>query len=134
MKVEAFTDEEFFANSGDWEELLRLTDKKILSLAGNLDRQLYYDKSVTLLGYGSMGAKKNKRWPVIAIVPQKNNIAIYISAFNGDKHLLDRYENKLYYCTFGRGCIKFTKKEFLNQTKLTQIIKDTIDYYNKNTK
>ena len=130
MKIEATTDEEFFANSGKWEELLRLTDKKITSLVGNLDRRLYDEKSITLLGYGSMSYKKNKHWPVISIAPQKTFVAIYISAYNDDIHLLDHHKNKLHYCAFGKGCIKFNKKEFLDQKKFDLIIEETVDYYN----
>lgn len=129
MKIEATTDEEFFVNSGKWEELIRLADKKITSLVGDLDRLIYDEKSITLLGYGSMSYKKNKKWPVISIAPHKTFVSIYISAYKEDLHILDHYKNKLEYCAFGKGCIKFNKKEFLDQKKLDNIILEAVDFY-----
>jgi hypothetical protein len=129
MKIEASTDEEFFINSGKWEELIRAADKKITALVGDLDRQLYHEKSITLLGYGSMNYKKNKKWPLISIAPQKSFVSIYFSAYKDDVHILEHHRNTLEYCAFGKGCIKFNKKEFLDQKKFDNVILETVEYY-----
>jgi hypothetical protein len=132
MKIEALNTDDFFTNSGKWEELLRITDKKIVSLAKNLDRQIYDEKSITLLGYGGLSYKKNKTWPVISIAPQKNFIAIYIFGYIGEEYLLDHLKHGLDYCTTGKGCIRFTKKEFLEQNKFDEIIIKAVKYYHDN--
>lgn len=128
MRVEAKTEDEFFAAVGERESELRELDALIRETVPSLEPQLHSGMSITMLGYGMFHYKTKSGsegdWPAIAIAPQKNYLSLYICAVNENgEYLAEANKDKLGKVNCGKSCIRFKKYSDLNKTELVKILK-----------
>lgn len=128
MKVEARTEEEFFAACGEREPEMRELDALIRKAAPSLKPQLHAGMSITMLGYGLFEYKTKSgsggEWPAVAIAPQKNYLSLYICAVKDGKYITEVYEDRLGKVSCGKSCIRFKKYEDLNTDTVVEILTD----------
>ncbi len=130
MKIPATTKKEFFENAGQWGADLRKLDRLI--------REVTEEKSVlcngmgliTRLGYKMMDyttSRGTQKWPVIAIAPQKNYMALYVCAVDRNKqYLVEKYGKKLGEVSCGKSCIRFKKYKDLDEEVVRQVLKEAM--------
>jgi hypothetical protein len=132
VKVEANTVDEFFAadkRGGDLKTLAEL----ITSETGEEPTLVHGMGSITMLGwrfidYKPKSAKKSdpyQTWPMIAIAPQKNYLALYICAIKDGKYLTEFYQDKLGKVNCGKSCVRFKKLEDLNLSSVKTMVAET---------
>lgn len=127
MKVIAGSVEEFFNNS-EYKDLLMELDKTIQEAAPYLERDLYENFSITMIGYGAGLYKLTKKGklPIISIAPQKNYVSVYFMAYNNKKSIVEEYADKLGKVNCGVGSVRIKDINDLNIIEFKKMIKDTI--------
>ena len=63
-------------------------------------------------------------WPMIAIAPQKNYLALYICATKDGKYWAEIYQENLGKVNCGKSCIRFKRLEDLNLSTVKLMLKD----------
>ena len=136
MKIEANTIEEFFENSGEYEEALRFLDRIIMKKMPVIDRKLYFSEKSTTIGYGEIPyhTKDYPTVPILAIAPQKSNISIYSMAWMGDKSLVEIYSDRLGKVSCGKGCVRVKKLEGLDLETFDLFLEDIYKVYQSTEK
>ena len=135
MKIEAKTAEEYFAKAGDRESDLRKVDALIRQYAPDCQPTIYKGMGGGVgLGYGMMdyqssSMKQPGQWPIIALMNQKNYMAIYLCAVIDGKYIAESYAGKLGKVSVGKSCIRFKKYEDLDQDTLIEVLKELNLHY-----
>lgn len=126
MRIEAATAEEYFANSGEREPILREIDTLIRRAAPSFDREMVSGMAMNMIGYGMFTYRnksgKEQAWPVIALANQKHYVSIYVSALENGQYIAEKYADQLGMVSVGKSCIRFKKLEDINLEQLEQII------------
>lgn len=129
MKPEVKTIEELFTKSEKQEELLRLIDKIIRETAPDLNRQLFSDNNISMIGYGEIShqtSSKGKNYPLISLAPQKKMIDLYISAEKDGVPLPQYFIDSFGKSTIGNNCIHIKSEEQLDKEVLKELIRETL--------
>jgi uncharacterized protein YdhG (YjbR/CyaY superfamily) len=70
-------------------------------------------------------------WPLIALAPQKNNLALYMCAVDTKQtYLAEKYKQHLGRVSTGKSCIRFKKWENINQATLKKMIQEAMKLKN----
>lgn len=136
MRVEASTIEELIEKSGNLEPAMQQIDAFLQKTVPQLERKFYSAKSITGIGYGEMPSQYQTSWgvwPMIAVVPQKHAVSLYVSAWKDGMTLPELYGKKLGKISHGKSCIRFTKFENLNLEELTNLLHDAIFWLDTET-
>jgi hypothetical protein len=132
MKIEASSIEEFFANCDQREADMRKLDSLVQEATG-LEPVLFSGMgTIKVLGYRLLDYKPKSapksappsKWPLIAIAPQKNYLALYVCAIKDGKYLTEIYDKKLGKVNCGKSCIRFKNFEALDLPNITKLLKD----------
>ena len=130
MKVIASSIDEFFDNAGEYKELLMKIDEVISGVVPDLERALYSNYSITLLGYGAGLYKLTKKGklPIISIAPQKGLVSVYLMAYKNRKSIVSEYEGRLGLVKYGLGTVGIKRFEDLNLVEFSKMIKETVEW------
>jgi len=60
----------------------------------------------------------------IGLSSNKNYISLYISGFDGETYLAERYKEALPKASIGKSCVRFKRLSDLDQTVLTNMIRE----------
>ncbi len=135
MKIQADSIEEFFTNCDEREADMRGLDSLIQEATG-LEPVLFSGMgTIKVLGYKLLDYKPKSapksalpsKWPLIAIAPQKNYLALYVCAIKDGKYLTEIYDKKLGKVNCGKSCIRFKKFDNLDRENITKLLKDAAE-------
>ena len=80
-----------------------------------------------MLGYGSLKYLNHKKesidWPVVALASQKQQISLYICAFEDGKFIAEKYKKELGKVSVGKTCISIKKLGDLDPKGLAKVLK-----------
>lgn len=80
-----------------------------------------------MIGYGKFHYKsKSGRegdWAIIAIVPQKHYISLYVCAANDKGYVAEQYKKELPQASIGKSCIRFKRLENIDLAVIRRILK-----------
>lgn len=129
MKIEANSIEELFSKSIH-KDLLEELDKFITSEFPTLPRALFTSDSINLVSYGVVSYKdshkREVKWPLVGLAPQKNNVSIYFSGEKNGSYVLDSYREFFPKSALGKGCLRIRNSKGINYDILRNIINDCI--------
>ncbi len=131
MKLEVDTIEQFFAACLEREAEMRQL-KELISTELN-ERPVLFSGMGTievlawnLMDYRCKSDKKlapPRKWPRVALAPQKNYMAIYICAVSSNgKYIAEEFADDLGKVNCGKSCIRFKKLEDLNLNGLKKAL------------
>ena len=135
MKIQADSIEEFFTNCDEREPDMRKLDS-LVQEATSLEPVLFSGMgTIKVLGYRLLDYKPKSapksappsKWPLIAIAPQKNYLALYVCAIKDGKYLTEIYDKKLGRVNCGKSCIRFKNFEALDLPNITKLLKDAAE-------
>lgn len=135
MKIEASSIEEFFINCDEREPDVRKLNTLIQEVTGLKPVLFSGMGTIKVLGYRLLDYKPRSapksappsKWPLIAIAPQKNYLALYVCAVKDGKYLAEIYDKKLGKVNCGKSCIRFKNFEALNLPNITELLKDAAE-------
>lgn len=132
MKVEAQTIEQFFEACKKRESAMRELEKLISSELGEQPTLFSGMGTVRVLAWRLIDyrcksdpkSKPSRKWPLVALAPQKNYLAIYFCSVKDGKYLVELYQDKLGKVSCGKSCIRFKKLEDLNKNTVKLMLRD----------
>ena len=132
MKIQANIIEEFFVNCNEREADMRQLDDLVQKATGLKPVLFSGMGTINVLGYRLLDYKPKSapksappsKWPLIAIAPQKNYLALYVCAIKDGKYLTEVYDKKLGKVNCGKSCIRFKKFDNLDIENVTKLLKD----------
>lgn len=135
MKIQADSIEEFFANCDQREADMRKLDSLIQEVTGLKPVLFSGMGTINVLGYKLLDYKTKSapksappsKWPLIAIAPQKNYLALYVCAVKDGKYLAEIYDKKLGKVNCGKSCIRFKNFEALDVPNIKKLLKDAAE-------
>ena len=135
MKIPADSIEEFFANCDQREADMRKLDSLIQKVTVLKPVLFSGMGTINMLGYKLLDYKPKSapksappsKWPLIAIAPQKNYLALYVCAVKDGKYLAEIYDKKLGKVNCGKSCIRFKNFEALDLPNITELLKDAAE-------
>ena len=135
MKIPADSIEEFFANCDQREADMRKLDSLVQEVTGLKPVLFSGMDTINMLGYKLLDYKPKSapksaspsKWPLIAIAPQRNYLALYICAVKDGKYLPEIYDKKLGKVNCGKSCIRFKNFEALDLPNITELLKDAAE-------
>jgi len=132
MRADATTFEELFAAAGKYEDAMRRMDALIVANAPKLERRLFIEPTMVGIGYGSYPAhtpSSTGTWPIIGMLPQKNNVSLYVTGEINGLPLLMHFDNQLGKVSCGKTCMRFTKYDNLNEPALRDLIRTVAKHW-----
>ena len=135
MKIPADSIEEFFANCDQREADMRKLDSLIQKVTVLKPVLFSGMGTINMLGYKLLDYKPKSapksappsKWPLIAIAPQKNYLALYVCAVKDGKYLAEIYDKKLGKVNCGKSCIRFKNFEALDVPNIKKLLKDAAE-------
>lgn len=135
MKIPADSIEEFFANCDQREADMRKLDSLIQKVTVLKPVLFSGMGTINMLGYKLLDYKPKSapksappsKWPLIAIAPQKNYLALYVCAVKDGKYLAEIYDKKLGKVDCGKSCVRFNNFEALDLPNITKLLKDAAE-------
>ena len=132
MKIQANIIEEFFVNCNEREADMRQLDDLVQKATGLKPVLFSGMGTIKVLGYRLLDYKPKSapkstppsKWPLIAIAPQKNYLALYVYTIKDGKYLTEVYDKKLGKVNCGKSCIRFKKFDNLDIENVTKLLKD----------
>ncbi|MDQ2973095.1 MAG: DUF1801 domain-containing protein [bacterium] len=135
MKVEAKSFEEYFSKCGEFEADMRELDKLIREYASALKPVLKSGMGGgATIGYGLMpyktkSMKEASEWPLLALAPQKNYMALYACAVVDGDYIAERYAPHLGKVNVGKSCIRFKNLRDIEMKGLKTMLLDLNSRY-----
>lgn len=130
MNIQADTQAEYLAATGEREPTLRVIDELIRRAAPHLEPVFFKSDYMAGLGYGLMSyqsksMKEPAEWPMVMLVNQKNYISLYVCAIDKDgQYVAEKNASRLGKVSCGRSCIRFKKLEDLDLDVVREILSD----------
>jgi hypothetical protein len=132
MRADATTFDELFAAAGKYEDAMRRMDALIVANAPKFERRLFIEPSMVGIGYGSYPAhtpSSTGTWPLIGMLPQKNNVSLYVSGEIDGLPVLVHFDTQLGKVSCGKTCMRFTKYDNLNEAGVRELIRAVARIY-----
>ncbi len=84
-----------------------------------------------MLAYGSYHYRyesgREGDWFVLGLASNKRAISLYVTAGDGERHLVEEYADRLGSVSVGRSCIRFKRVEDLDRDVVVELIREAIE-------
>ncbi len=83
------------------------------------------NNDMALIGYKYIDYKNSNydgKWPIVSVAPQKNNISVYIFAFNNGKYIAEIYADVFGKSNVGKSCIRIKKLNKKREKSLREML------------
>lgn len=134
MNTELNSVEVFIDSIKNRQEDIKKLDEFIVSVAPELKREVLDAAGIPMIGYGELikNDKGKKIWPLIGLAAKSNYISIFVAGEKDGVSLPQIYDkDKLGKVNNGKKCIRFKNIDDLNLDEIKNLIKDSIEWREK---